>query len=88
MKPFPSVSFSPSLPPPSPLTGKVYLNLQSHLPDGRQVLTFIRPGTDTGTLLKMIKELPWNQNSEQYLPLTRVQVFSAEDESMSLNMFV
>jgi hypothetical protein len=36
----------------------LYLNLQAHLPDGRQVLTFIRPGTTAGTLLQMVSELP------------------------------
>ena len=68
----------------------LYLNLQSHLPDGRLVLTFIRPGTQPGLLLQMVKDLPWNhfQGGDEYLPLTRVQVFSALDESMSLNMFV
>ena len=68
----------------------LYLNLQSHLPDGRLVLTFIRPGTQPGLLLQMVKDLPWNhfQGGDEYLPLTRVQVFSALDESMSLNLFV
>jgi hypothetical protein len=36
----------------------------------------------------MIKELPYNQSSEAYMPLSRVQIYSAEDESMSLNLFV
>ena len=69
----------------------MYLNLQTHLPDGRLVLTFIRPGTQPGLLLQMVKDLPWNhqsQNNSDYLPLSRVQVFSALDDSMSLNMFV
>lgn len=66
----------------------LHLNLQSHLPDGRTVLTFIRPGTEPGILLAMTKDLPWNHNSEEYIPLSRVQVFSTLDESMSLNMFV
>jgi hypothetical protein len=70
----------------------LYLNLQSHLSDGRLVLTFIRPGTQPGLLLQMVKDLPWNHfqggDEHMYLPLTRVQVFSALDESMSLNMFV
>ena len=53
-----------------------------------QVLTFIRPGTMPGLLLSMIKELPYNQRSEEYMPLSRVQIYSAEDDSMSLNLFV
>lgn len=36
----------------------------------------------------MIKELPFNQRSEEYMPLSRVQIYSAEDDSMSLNLFV
>jgi len=67
----------------------LYLNLKSHAPDGRQMLTYIRPGTKPGVLLQMIKELPYNvSTSKDYLPLSRAQVFSAEDESMSLNVFV
>ncbi|GKY98341.1 hypothetical protein MPSEU_000791700 [Mayamaea pseudoterrestris] len=66
----------------------MYLNLKTQLPDGRQVLTFIRPGTAAGTLLRMVEELPWKHNDADYLPLTRILVFSAKDESMSLNMFV
>ena len=41
-----------------------------------------------GLLLNMIKELPYNQRSEEYMPLSRVQIYSAEDDSMSLNLFV
>jgi len=66
----------------------MHMNLKTHLPDGRQVLTFIRPGTMPGLLLNMIKELPYNQRSEAYMPLSRVQIYSAEDDSMSLNLFV
>lgn len=66
----------------------MHMNLKTHLPDGRQVLTFIRPGTMPGLLLNMIKELPYNQISEAYMPLSRVQIYSAEDDSMSLNLFV
>lgn len=66
----------------------MHMNLKTHLPDGRQVLTFIRPGTMPGLLLTMIKELPYNQRSEEYMPLSRVQIYSAEDDSMSLNLFV
>lgn len=64
---------------------ELYLNLQSHLPDGRQVLTFIRPGTSPGTLLQMVEGFT---KMDDYLPLTRLHVFSTKDESMSLNMFV
>jgi glutamate dehydrogenase len=63
----------------------LYLNLQSHLPDGRQVLTFIRPGTEPGTLLHMVEDF---KAADDYLPLTRLHVFSTKDETMSLNMFV
>jgi glutamate dehydrogenase len=66
----------------------LYLNLKAHLPDGRQVLTFIRPGTKAGTLLDMVTALPWKHNDKDYLPLTRLLVFSTKDESMSLNMFI
>lgn len=54
------------------------------------MLTFIRPGTTPGLLLDMVKELPYSvdSSSDQYLPLSRAQVFSAEDGSMSLNIFV
>lgn len=62
----------------------LYLNLQStQLKDGRQVLTFIRPGTQPGTLLQMVQELP-----QTGIPLSRLHVFSTADESMSLNMFI
>lgn len=64
----------------------LYLNLQSHLADGRQVLTFIRPGTEAGTLLQMVQELPEKYSTDT--PLSRLHVFSTADESMSLNMFV
>lgn len=61
----------------------MYLNLQSHSSDGRLVLTFIRPGTEAGTLLNMVQELP-----ESDATLSRLHVFSTADESMSLNMFI
>lgn len=63
----------------------VHLNLQTPLPDGRQVWTMIRPGTQPGLLLSMVKELP---PSSEENPLSRIHVFSTEDASMSLNMFV
>ena len=62
-----------------------YLNLKSHTPDGRQIFTFIRPGTTPGTLLSMVEELP---SLEDGLPLTRLHVFSSADNSLSLNMFI
>jgi len=64
----------------------LYLNLQSHLADGRQVLTFIRPGTAAGTLLTMVQELPEKYNTDT--PLSRLHVFSTADETMSLNLFI
>lgn len=67
----------------------MHLNLQSHLPDGRAVLTRVRPGTQPGVLLSMVKELPGTtQKFEDYIPLSRVQVFSTKDNSMSLNIFI
>jgi len=41
-----------------------------------------------GLLLQMIKELPYDERSDEYMPLSRVQIYSAEDDSMSLNLFV
>ena len=66
----------------------LHLNLKSHLPDGQLVLTYIRPGKEAGRILNLVKDLPWKFDSEEYLPLTRVQVFTTNDESMSLSMFV
>jgi glutamate dehydrogenase len=62
-----------------------YLNLKSRIHDGRQVFTFIRPGTKPGTLLSMVEELP---TMDEELPLTRLHVFSSLDDDLSLNMFV
>jgi glutamate dehydrogenase len=62
----------------------LYLNLKSHTHDGRLIYTFIRPGTEPGTLLSMVEELPYLED----IPLTRLHVFSSLDGSMSLNMFV
>jgi len=64
----------------------LYSNLKAHLSDGREVLTFLRPGTRPGTLLSMVSELPYKFSTEK--PLTRLHVFSTADETMSLNMFV
>ena len=66
----------------------VHMNLKSHLPDGHLILTYIRPGKEEGRVLNLIKDLPWNFDSKEYLPLTRVQVFTSRDEAMSLSMFV
>jgi len=64
----------------------LYLNLKSKTSDGRTVYTFIRPTTQPGTLLSMVEELPkCDPNTPS---LTRVHVFSAADDSFSLNMFV
>ncbi len=62
----------------------LYLNLKSHTHDERLIYTFIRPGTEPGTLLRMVEELPCLEDK----PLTRLHVFSTLDHSMSLNMFV
>ena len=62
----------------------LYLNLKSHTHDGRLIYTFIRPGTEPGTLLRMVEELPYLEDK----PVTRLHVFSSLDETMSLNMFV
>ncbi len=64
------------------------MNLKSHLPDGRLALTYIRPGKEAGRLLNLVKDLPWNFDSEEYVPLSRVQNFTSEDETMSLSMFI
>jgi hypothetical protein len=66
----------------------VHLNLKSHLPDGQLILTYIRPGKEAGRLLNLVKDLPWNFDSKEYLPLSRVQVFTSKDETMTLSMFV
>ncbi|KAL3942024.1 MAG: hypothetical protein SGBAC_003710 [Bacillariaceae sp.] len=62
----------------------LYLNLKSHAHDDRVIYTFIRPGTQPGTLLSMVDELPYDEEK----PLSRLHAFSALDESMSLNVFV
>jgi len=54
---------------------ELYLNLKSHTPDGRTVLTFIRPGTDKGMLMKLVKEIPFTLTSKDYQPLSRAMVF-------------
>jgi hypothetical protein len=62
----------------------LYLNLKSHTQDGRTIYTFIRPSTAPGTLLSMVEELPYHPEQN----LTRIHVFSSNDASMSLNMFI
>jgi len=64
----------------------LYLNLKSKTSDGRIVYTYIRPTTQPGTLLSMVEELPECNPSTP--SLTRLHVFSAGDDSFSLNMFV
>ena len=65
-----------------------YLNLKSTTSNGSEVMTMIRPGTESGKLLSLVKELPHTIYSNDYKALTRAQVFSAEDGSMSINLFV
>ena len=65
----------------------LYLNLKSRTHDGRLMYTFIRPRTEPGTLLSMVQELPQDLPHET-MPLTRLHVFSTQDKSMSLNMFL
>lgn len=65
-----------------------YLNLRSTTNNGTEVITMIRPGTHAGNLLSMVKELPHTMYSQDYKPLTRAQVFSTADDSMSINLFV
>jgi len=66
----------------------VHMNLKSQLPDGRLVLTYIRPGREEGQVLSLVKDLPSNFESKKYLPLSRVHLFHADDDSMSLSIFV
>jgi len=66
----------------------LHMNLKTKLPDGRVVLTYIRPGRKEGRVLSLVKYLPWKFDSHGYLPLSGVHLFNADDESMSLSMFV
>ena len=52
---------------------------------GRHVYTYIRPTTQSGTLLQMVQELPPPPPRQ---PLSRLHVFSTKDESLSLTMFI
>lgn len=63
----------------------VHMNLKTHLPNGHLVLTYIRPGKDAGRLLNLVKDLPWNFDSEEYLPLSRVQVFTSKVSRRNLS---
>jgi len=65
-----------------------YLNLKSTASDGTEVITMIRPGTQSGNLLSMVKELPHTIYSNDYRALTRCQVFCSADETMSINLFI
>jgi glutamate dehydrogenase len=62
----------------------LYLNLKSHTHDGRTIYTFVRPSTQPGTLLSMVEELPYHPEES----LSRLHVFSSNDHSMALNMFI
>ncbi len=64
------------------------MNLETKLPDDRLVLTYIRPGKNAGRLLNLVEQLPWNFNTDNYLPLSRAQVFTSEDGELSISMFV
>jgi len=66
----------------------VHMNLKTQLPDGRVVLTYIRPGRKEGRLLSLAKNLPWKFDPHDYLPLSKVLLFNADDDSMSLSIFV
>lgn len=64
----------------------LYLNLKAHTHDGsRTIYTYIRPSTEPGTLLRMVEGLPLHADGTD---LTRIHVFTALDQSMSLNMFI
>jgi len=62
----------------------LHMNLKARLPDGRLVLTFIRPGKKGGRLVDLVKLLPRNDN----LFLSRVQSFMSKDNSLSLSLFI
>jgi len=62
----------------------LHMNLKARLPDGRLVLTFIRPGKKGGRLVDLVKLLPRNDN----LFLSRVQSFMSKDKSLSLSLFI
>jgi len=64
------------------------LNLKTNLKDGRLVLTYIRPGNKPGSLHRLLKDMLWNHNKDGYKPLSRVQVFSTKDESMTMSIFI
>jgi len=66
----------------------LYMNTKSILPDGRVCLTFVRPGPlKPGELLELVEDLPWDHNVKGSLPLSRVVVYTSNDETMTLNMF-
>ncbi len=66
----------------------VHLNLKTYLKVGRLVLTYIRPGSKPGSLHRLLKDLLWNHNKDGYKPLSRVQIFSTKDESMTMSIFI
>ena len=59
------------------------LDIKSKLPNGGRVLTYIRPENKTGLLLALLKGLPVYEGKI----LSRVQLYTTEDNSMCLNMF-
>jgi glutamate dehydrogenase len=66
----------------------LYMNTKSHLADGRVCLTFVRPGkTKPGGLLELVEEELPDYNVIGSLPLSRVLVYTSNDETMTLNMF-
>jgi len=58
------------------------LDIRSDLDENRKVVTFIRPNNEVGMLLKQIKSLP-----KYNMPLSRVGVYTTDDNTMCLNMF-
>ena len=60
------------------------MNLKARLPDGRLVLTFIRPGEIGGRLVDLVKLLPRNDK----LFLSRVQSFMSKDNTLNLSLFI
>jgi hypothetical protein len=59
------------------------LTMKSSLPDGRRVMTFIRPENKAGLLLSLLPQLPRYEDRN----LSRVQLYTMSDGGMCLNMF-
>ncbi|GMH98403.1 hypothetical protein TrST_g1809 [Triparma strigata] len=62
--------------------GALSLDIRSDIDEDRKVVTFIRPNNEVGMLLKQIKSLP-----KYNMPLSRVGVYTTDDNMMCLNMF-